>query len=68
MIKRGKIGALDTVNRKARVVYEELGTMVPFIEVAEHVDINSLNINSSVIVAFYGDNLISGVIIGVIQS
>lgn len=66
MVKKGIIGSLNTNERKAKVVYQDIGSMSPDIPIAKHVDMETIEINSEVIVAIYGDDLLSGAIIGVI--
>lgn len=64
MNKKGKIAAINS--NKVKVHFEDLKTMTPYIDVAAHIPIIDLKINSTVIVAFYDGNMRTGAVIGVI--
>ncbi len=62
MIKKGKVA--EVKGNKAKIVYEEINQMTPYIDIANH--ISDLTVNSTVIVAVYDDNFRTGAVIGVI--
>ncbi len=65
MIKKGKIAVIKS--NKVKVVYEEIGSMTPFIDVAAHINTVDLKINDQVVVALYDGCLRTGAVIGVIK-
>lgn len=65
MNKKGKVAAIK--NNKVKVIYEDINSMTPYIDVAAHISMIDLAINDQVIVAIYDDNLRTGAVIGVIR-
>lgn len=60
-----KIGRITNISSsKARVVFEDLGTVSYELKIAKHIDISTLSINDKVLVAFINENdLRTGIII-----
>lgn len=67
MNKQGRISTLE--NGAARVTFPSLDNVVsPPLELAAHIQPESLNIGDKVIVVFYNNDLKSGVIIAKVRS
>lgn len=63
MIRKGKISNVDNVNKKARVIFQELDDNVTA-ELSIMDGTPELNINDIVVVAFFSHSLKDGVVIG----